>query len=104
MYRWWNPIHLIKGKKTVRNEELIKKYSNNEEQKKRAVMTILMYIIPFFYIYLCLVLTSNIESLAYMPHTIFYIPALLIFFYIKYLRIKYEIYLINICSQRENEV
>lgn len=101
MYNKFNPIHFIKGKKTVINEELIKKYSNSQEQKKRAIMAILMYIIPFLYIYISLIISSNISFFKTLNHFILYIPALLIFSYIKFLRIKYEQYLIYICSQRE---
>lgn len=103
MYRWWNPIHIIKGKKTVVNEELIKKFIKPEEQKKRTIYTISMYLIPFLYIYLCLILTNNIEILETVSRIFIYVPAFLFFIYIKYLRIKYEINLINICSKREKQ-
>jgi hypothetical protein len=107
MYKWWNPIHFIKGKKTIENEELIKRFAYPEEHGKRFLMTIFMYILPFIYVYLFLILT-NLGNSEQNPNgqilnrTFLYIPMILIYFYIKYLRIKYERYLIDKCKSREN--
>jgi hypothetical protein len=100
MYNPWNPIHKIKGKKTIENENIINKFSNNQEQKKRILLMLLMYIIPFVYIYLCLIITTNFETFHLDNRLVIYIPSILIFFYIKYLRIIHERNLIIICKER----
>ena len=102
MYNPWNLIHFIKGRKTIENENLINKFSTNQEQKKRIILMLLMYLVPFVYIYLCLIITTNFEIFHIENRLVIYIPSFFIFFYIKYLRIINERDLISICKQRSN--
>lgn len=98
MYSKWNPIHLIKGKKVIDNQELVENFTNSEEKLKRIIFTLSMYLIPGVYAYLYLIIFGEIKY-----RTLFYIPIIGLFFVMKYYRIKYEAILIYKCKIREEE-
>lgn len=98
MYSKWNPIHFIKGKKVIENQELVDKYTNSEEKLKRLLFTLSMYLIPGVYAYLYLIIFGEIKY-----RTLFYIPMIGLYILIKYYRIKYEAILIYKCRLREEE-
>lgn len=96
----YNPIHIIKGKKTLQDQEVVKSFINEKESFKRLKLSLFMYIIPFFYLYLVLIILGDYES---EYRVLFYLPSLLIYISIKHKRVIYERYLIDICYARKNE-
>lgn len=83
--------------KSQHNREIIDTYANVEEKNKRVVLAISMYLIPFFYTYLFLILNGGIDN----NRLFLYIPVIGLWFYIRKIRIKYELYVINNCIERE---
>lgn len=97
MYSKWNPIHFIKGKKVIENQELVEKYTNEDEKIKRFIFTLAMYLIPGLYAFVYLVIFGEIKY-----RTLFYIPFIGLYFVMKFYRAKYEAILIAKCKYRQD--
>ena len=83
--------------KSLHHRELIETHATIEEKNKRVVMAISMYLVPFLYTYLFLIINNGIKD-----NKIFlYLPVLVIWFYIRRMRIKYELNVLNNCVERE---
>lgn len=87
---------LIYGK-SLHHRELIESHATIEEKNKRVVMAISMYLVPFLYTYLFLIINDGIKD----NKILLYLPVIVIWFYIRKMRIKYELYILNKCVERE---
>ena len=97
----FNPIKIIKGKKRLKNEELMSKYLTGDEHNKRLIFSLSMIIGPVTFTYLFLMINSGLQM--FNSRLFFYIPFLILISVIYRKRVNYEIKLINSCVQREEQ-
>ncbi len=93
----FNKIKKLLYGKSLHNREIIDTYATVEEKNKRVVLGISMYLVPFFYTYLFLIFNDGIDN----NRVFLYLPVIGLWFYIRKMRIKYELFVINNCIERE---